>query len=362
MRKIRTSLLACLLVLSMSIIAFAAEPPQTVIDTDENGTSITITDITPREDEENEQTTAQKTNGYQVGSFYPIEIQTAEENGIRLLVKTFLVPQDTDPAALIEEGLTRRGVEYQVSDILKRELAGESESRMVTETVTVPAETDDADELAELFTGTIPYSQDGFAGTLTLEPASIKTKATDTEGYAYTLKDVKEFSGLDRNDPYYIPKTAQKNGVTLQLADVRWEPMASAAENSEVPSLFSATATYTGTAWGSKASGYLATASYSGEVSKASEGELLVSVVYEEIPAEKAAAPINWNNLLMPVLGIVLGAGLLAGGWFGGKWLLARRGQKKPAQPVGSDPYAGRPTMDTPELLYEMDRGLEEDR
>ena len=96
-------------------------------------------------------------------------------------------------------------------------------------------------------------------------------------------------------------------------------------------------------------------------MSKASEGELLVSVVYEEIAAENAA-PINWNAVLLPVLGIVLGAGLLAGGWFGGTWLLVKRGQKKPAQPVGSDPYAGRPTMDTPELLYEMDRGLEEDR
>ena len=358
MRKISTPLLACLLVLSMSVTAFAAEQPQTVIDTSENGTSITITDITPREDEENAQTAERKAN-YKVGSFYPIEIQTAEEGGVRLLVKTFLVPQDTDPAALIEEGLTRRGVEYQVSDILKRELAGESESKTVTETVTVPAATDAAEELTELFTDTISYSQDGFAGTLTLE--SIKTKATDTEGYAYTLKDVKEFSGLDQNDPYYIPKTSQKNGVTLQLADVRWEPMASAAENSEVPSLFSATATYTGTAWGSKASGYIATASYSGEVSKASEGDLLVSVVYEEIPIEKAA-PINRNTVLLPVLGIVLGAGLLAGGRLGGKWLLERRGQKKSSQPAGSDPYAGRPPMDTPELLYEMDRGLEEDR
>ncbi len=209
MRKISTPLLACLLVLSMSVTAFAAEQPQTVIDTGENGTSITITDITPREDEENAQTAQRKAN-YKVGSFYPVEIQTAEEDGVRLLVKTFLVPQDTDPATLIEEGLTRRGVEYQVSDILKRELAGESESKTVTETVTVPAETDDADELAELFTGTIPYSQDGFAGTLTLEPASIKTKATDTEGYAYTLKDVKEFSGLDRMTPIISPRPHRK--------------------------------------------------------------------------------------------------------------------------------------------------------
>ncbi|EDS11111.1 sortase [Anaerotruncus colihominis] len=105
MRKIRTPLLASLLVLSMSVTAFA-EPPQTVIGADGNGTSITITDITPREDEENEQKAERKTN-YKVGSFYPIEIQTAEEDRIRLLVKTFLVPQGTDPAALVEEGMTR---------------------------------------------------------------------------------------------------------------------------------------------------------------------------------------------------------------------------------------------------------------
>ena len=360
MRKIRTPLLACMLVLSMSVTAFAEPPPQTVTGADENGTGITITDITPREDEENEQKAERKTN-YKVGNFYPIEIQTAEEDGIRLLVKTFLVPQGTDPAALVEEGLTRRGVEYQVSDILRRELAGESESKTVTETITMPAETDDGEELLALFTGSIPYSQDGFTGTLTLEPESIKTKAADTEGYSYTLKDTKEFSGLDRSDPYYIPKTSQKNGVILHLADVQWEPMASAAGNSEVPSLFSATATYTGTAWGSKASGYLATASYSGEVTKTESGDQMISIVYEEAATEPAAS-IDWSSVLLPVLGVVLGAGLLAGGWFGGKRLLEKRRQKKTSQPAGSDPYAGRPPMDTPALLAEMDRGLEEER
>ena len=116
-------MLVSLLVLSMNVTAFAEQPPQTVIGADENGTSITITDITPREDEENEQKAERKTN-YKVGNFYPIEIQTAEEDGTRLLVKTFLVPQGTDPAALVEEGLTRRGVEYHVSDILRLELSG----------------------------------------------------------------------------------------------------------------------------------------------------------------------------------------------------------------------------------------------
>ena len=118
MRKIRTPLLASLLVLSMSVTAFA-EPPQTVIGLDGNGTSITITDITPREDEENEQKAERKTN-YKEGSFYPIEIQTAEEDRIRLLVKTFLVPQGTDPAALVEEGMTR-GVAHFAYTTARRE-------------------------------------------------------------------------------------------------------------------------------------------------------------------------------------------------------------------------------------------------
>ena len=358
MRRIGKPLPACLLVLSMSVTAFA-EQPQTVIGADGNGTGITITDITPREDEENEQKAEQKTN-YKVGNFYPIEIQTAEEDGTRLLVKTFLVPQGTDPAALVEEGLTRRGVEYQVSDILRRELAGESESKTVTETITMPAETDDGEELLALFTGSIPYSQDGFTGTLTLEPESIKTKAADTEGYSYTLKDTKEFSGLDRSDPYYIPKTSQKNGVILHLADVQWEPMASAAENSEVPSLFSATATYTGTGWGSKASGYLATASYSGEVTKTESGEQMISIVYEEAAAPPAESAIDWAAILLPVLGILLGAGLLAGGWCGARWILRKR-KEGAREPVRNAPYMGRPPMDTPDLLAELDRGLEGD-
>lgn len=78
----------------------------------------------------------------------------------------------------------------------------------------------------------------------------MKAKETGTSSYSYQLKETKEYTGLDRNDPYYIPKTTEKNGVTLKLADVKWTPMASGAENSEVPSLYQATALYTGTAWG----------------------------------------------------------------------------------------------------------------
>ena len=271
------------------------------------------------------------------------------------------MPEGTDPQALVEESLTRRGVAYQVSDILLRELEGDAQTKPVTKTVTTPAETDDTEELLTLLSPTLEYGEDGYAGTLSLDPSSISAKAADTTSYSYTLKDTREYTGLDRNDPYYIPKSAEKNGVTLTLADVQWTPMASAGDNSEVPSLYKATAVYTGTAWGSKADGYLVTASYTGEATKAEEGQQMVSIVYEETPGASLFGSFPWQAVLLALTG----AGAITGGVFGVRRLIAKgkdTAENRKSKRVREDPYAGRPPMDLPDLLDEMDRGLEEDR
>ena len=354
MKRGSALLLACLMAVGLGTTAFAEEP-QTVVNTGNGGASISITDITPREEQEDE-----TKSSFQTG-YYPIAIETAEDAGVRLLVKTFLVPEGTDPQALVEESLTRRGITYQVSDILLRELEGDSQTKPVTKTVTIPAETDDTEELLTLLSPTLEYGEDGYAGTLFLDPSSISAKAADTTSYSYTLKDTREYTGLDRNDPYYIPKSAEKNGVTLTLADVRWTPMASAGDNSEVPSLYKATAVYTGTAWGSKADGYLVTASYTGEATKTEEGQKMVSIVYEEIPAASLFGSFPWQAVLL----VLTGAGAITGGVFGVRRLIAKgkdTSENRKSKLVREDPYDGRPPMDLPDLLDEMDRGLEEDR
>lgn len=356
MKRGSVLLLACLMAVGLSTTAFAEEP-QTVVNTENGGASISITDITPREEQEQEDETE---SSFQTG-YYPIAIETAEDAGVRLLVKTFLVPEGTDPQALVEESLTRRGITYQVSDILLRELKGDSQTKPVTKTVTTPAETDDTEELLTLLSPTLEYGEDGYAGALFLDPSSISAKVADTTSYSYTLKDTREYTGLDRNDPYYIPKSAEKNGVTLTLADVQWTPMASAGDNSEVPSLYKATAVYTGTAWGSKADGYLVTASYTGEATKTEEGQKMVSVVYEEVPAASLFGSFPWQAVLL----VLIGAGALTGGVFGVRRLVAKgkdTAENRKSKRVREDPYAGRPPMDLPDLLDEMDRGLEEDR
>ena len=352
MKRGNALLLACLMAVGLSTTAFAEEP-QTVVNTENGGASISITDITPREEQEDE-----TESSFQTG-YYPIAIETAEDAGVRLLVKTFLVPEGTDPQALIEESLTRRGITYQVSDILLRELEGGAQTKPVTKTVTTPAETDDTEELLTLLSPILEYGEDGYAGTLSLDPSSISAKAADTTSYSYTLKDTREYTGLDRNDPYYIPKSAEKNGVTLTLADVQWTPMASAGDNSEVPSLYKATAVYTGTAWGSKADGYLVTASYTGEATKTEEGQKMVSIVYEEVPAASLFGSFPWQAVLL----VLIGAGALTGGVFGVRRLVAKGKDAANNRGKSSEnSYVGRPTMDLPDLLDEMDRGLEEDQ
>lgn len=354
MKRGSALLLACLMAVGLGTTAFAEEP-QTVVNTGNGSASISITDITPREEQEDE-----TKSSFQTG-YYPIAIETAEDAGVRLLVKTFLVPEGTDPQVLVEESLTRRGITYQVSDILLRELEGDSQTKPVTKTVTTPAETDDTEELLTLLSPTLEYGEDGYAGTLFLDPSSISAKAADTTSYSYTLKDTREYTGLDRNDPYYIPKSAEKNGVTLTLADVRWTPMASAGDNSEVPSLYKATAVYTGTAWGSKADGYLVTASYTGEATKTEEGQKMVSIVYEETPGASLFGSFPWQAVLLALTG----AGAITGGVFGVRRLIAKgkdAAENRKSKLVRENPYAGRPPMDLPDLLDEMDRGLEEDR
>ena len=352
MKRGSALLLACLMAVGLSTTAFAEEP-QTVVNTGNGSASISITDITPREEQEDETESPSQTG------YYPIAIETTEDAGVRLLVKTFLVPEGTDPQALVEESLTRRGITYQVSDILLRELEGDAQTKPVTKTVTTPAETDDTEELLTLLSPTLEYGEAGYAGTLSLDPSSISAKAADTTSYSYTLKDTREYTGLDRNDPYYIPKSTEKNGVTLTLADVQWTPMASAGDNSEAPSLYKATAVYTGTAWGSKADGYLVTVSYTGEATKAAEGQQMVSIVYEEAPGVSLFGSFPWQAVLL----VLIGAGALTGGVFGVRRLIAKGKDAANNRGKSSEnSYVGRPTMDLPDLLDEMDRGLEEDQ
>lgn len=286
MRKLIAMLIVVML---LAMPVHAAEPP--TVQT-EDGSAIAITDITPQKD---------AFDG-SLPDFLPQDVQMKTEDGVKLLVKTYEVTSDVTPQSLIESGLTRNGTEYILREVLRETLPGTAEQQTASQIVSVSSESDEREDILSLLPESLDYEENGYTGKLTLDEDSLSTEVKSTSGYTYTVQDSREFAGLERNDPAYIPKTTMKNGLTLTLADVRWSP--SPSENEQYPA-YSATAYYTGKVTGSAADGYLVTAQYSGLVEKAIPGNIRYSIIYEAVPVPILPESFDWGKTGMISLIVV---------------------------------------------------------
>ncbi|MDL2232055.1 hypothetical protein LJC63_00555 [Ruminococcaceae bacterium OttesenSCG-928-L11] len=293
MRKLVSIIFATLLVTTNVYAADMSDSVET-----ESGTVVIVTDITPQTDD----------TAVNLPEVLPLDVQMKTEDGVKLLVKTFEVSPDADPQRLIESGLTRNGTEYTLREILRQTLPGSAEQQTASQVVTVSSESDKREDILPLLPESVDYAENGFTGRLVLDANSLSTEVASTNGYAYTIKDSREFFGLERNDPYYIPKTTTKNGMTLALADIQWNPANS--ENLAAP-IYSATAYYTGKGYGSAPDSYLVTAQYSGMVQKAVPGNVLYSIVYEAVPIPIIPESFDWGKAGMISLLVVTGCGFV---------------------------------------------------
>lgn len=306
---------------------------------------VTITDVTERQEE----------TSYTLPQYLPMDIQTKTEDDIRHILKTFEVGPEVSPAALIESDLTQNGVEYELRDILRKTSPDTQETKSVSQTVTVESNTDKREDIVKLLLPVLPYSENGYEGELKLDEASIGTEVSGTEGYRYAVTDTRQYPGLVRNDPYLIPKTVQKNGVTLALCNVNWSP---GMDNDPNPSSYSATAFYKGSASGSKPSGYTATATYSGEVVKTVPGNMIYTLVYAAKPIAPIELPkgINWTPVLLGLGGVLLVGGA------GTAILFFVRRRSQSAVPAFADGIEDIPkkTMYKPSMLAELEDDTDE--
>ena len=211
--------------------------------------------------------------GYDAGPASPVlkDVRAVEQGRQTLLVKTWDVPPGYDPELLVENGFERSGLFYKRAYILLVSENYDNMSRLASETATVSHET--KDEAMALLQPIIEYNQDGYTGQLTLNADAIVTGAAGQNSYSYAVTDVREYPGLERSDPYLVPKSVEKNGVRLQLADIGWSQPGDGG--------YTATANYRGTATGTATTGYVTTAAYMGEVSKNVLDSVTYAVVYE---------------------------------------------------------------------------------
>lgn len=266
-------------------------------------------------------------------AYVPDDIVSENLNGRQLIVKTYTLSPNDDPAPLIEEPFEQDGYVYAYSDMVKEERPFE-ERRTETQTVTVNTDSKDLSAVLAALDPVLPYDEGGCTGTLTLDHTTIKTEAAGYTTKSYTTTETKQIGGLDRNDPSYIPATTVKNGQTLSLSNVSWSVEAtSLADDALVPTSYMATATYTGRGSSTVATGYVTTAQYTGEVVSSGISSINYTVTYLGEPAP--LPPVNWGFTLI-VVGCVLLAAVAALVLF----LLLRRNTKVYVMPAGRPEYA----------------------
>ena len=262
-------------------------------------------------------------------SFIPDEISYQNLNGQQMAVKVYTLPPDQDPMELIEEDFEHGGYRYSYADIVKEELTFSSEKEHL-ETVTVETESKDLEDILAELEPTLNYDDGSFQGVLTLDHNSLKTEAAGYQSGSYTVTMTKNYSGLDRNDSSYIDKTAEKDGRTLNLSNVVWSVESTTLVGDElIASSYGAVATYSGTAYYSKATGYLTTAEYKGTVTSSGISGIRYTVTYlgtliAEEPTEEADSdslralepveeqPSQERQYIVPIIAGILSLSIIA--------------------------------------------------
>ena len=147
-------------------------------------------------------------------------VEYTQEGGRNLIVKTYEVPVNFDVQKLPEADFQGGEMLYTHRDTVKIRDKQTEETKQASQMVSIDHE-EKSGAMSKL-QPMIDYEQDGYSGQLLLQSDSITTVEAGYENYSYTVSDTREYPNLDRNDMAYIPKNAEKNGVSLSLTGVDW--------------------------------------------------------------------------------------------------------------------------------------------
>ena len=228
----------------------------------------------------------------------PTETVVRNLDGVQEYIKVYTVPPETNAEDLIELDFDYNGYTYTCTNIVKEENVY-SDTKTLTENVSVETEDDDLDAILAALEPSIVYDDGQWRGVLNLDHTTIKTEATGHETRSFAVTEVKHINNLNSNDMSFVPATTVKNGVTIQLKSVDWQVQSTdLVDDVLVPASYVAIATYSGTGWYSAPTGYISTAEYVGEVVNAGIGSITYTVTYTGTPTvaaapEPAPAPIS---------------------------------------------------------------------
>ncbi len=232
--------------------------------------------------------------GTRSSQLYPVSVEEYTEGDFDELriKKVYQLSLSDDPAGIPTEDFERSGHVYHLLDLIRKDEVG-VDTQPYTETVTMDSPTGELSEILKQLDGQKDFTtEDGYSGVLLLDHTSIKVEVKGYNTKTNNLSATRTYPNLSDADLSLVPKTINSGGRTLTLANVNWSS-SNQTEGEDVVQRYTASATYTGSATSKYATGYKATANYTGELSKTGCKVVTYTAIFggeEMTPTQKEAA------------------------------------------------------------------------
>lgn len=262
----------------------------------------------------------------------PQEVIMGTSGECKTVEKVYVLPKDSDENLIPQEAFTENDVEY-IFEEMKVKDNSEEDTKEYSENVNYHTSTNDAETVIALFSPTVEVTtEDGYAGTLTFDHSTLELTPAGYSSRKFTVTEERSYPNLASADTSLVPKTIDKDGITLTLADIEWITAADETINgTEVAVRYTANAIYTGTETKTYVNGYTASADYKGTVTKAVNDTVTYTAVFKEnkeTPVPETDLDETKDNTLKTV-GIAVGTVVCAAALGAGGYALYRFIRKK---------------------------------
>ena len=262
----------------------------------------------------------------------PQEVIMGTSGDCKTVEKVYVLPKDSDENLIPKEAFTENDVEY-IFEEMKVKDNSEEDTKEYSENVNYHTSTNDAETVVTLFSPTVEVTtEDGYVGTLTFDHSTLELTPAGYSSRKFTITEERSYPNLASADTSLVPKTIDKDGTTLTLADIEWITAADETINgTEVAVRYTANAIYTGTETKTYVNGYTASADYKGTVTKAVNDTVTYTAVFKEnkeTPVPETDLDETKDNTLKTV-GIAVGSVVCAAALGVGGYALYRFIRKK---------------------------------
>lgn len=262
----------------------------------------------------------------------PQEVIMGTSRDCKTVEKVYVLPKDSDENLIPQEAFTENDVEY-IFEEMKVKDNSEEDTKEYSENLNFHTSTNDAETVVALFSSTVEVTtEDGYVGTLTFDHSTLELTPAGYSSRKFTITEERSYPNLASADTSLVPKTIDKDGTTLTLADIEWITAADETINgTEVAVRYTANAIYTGTETKTYVNGYTASADYKGTVTKAVNDTVTYTAVFKEnkeTPVPETDLDETKDNTLKTV-GIALGSVVCAAALGAGSYVLYRFIRKK---------------------------------